>query len=143
MLIRRSLAVLIVITLLSVPGLRAQESPAVVKLPIAQLQKLSESGDAAAQNELGIRYRLGSDVDKDPTRAVFWFLKAAKQGYARAYFNLGAAYYNGDGVGINDSDACVWFLMAADAGDQRGLEAITRTRQEFSPARMSRCEALA
>jgi TPR repeat protein len=123
--------------------LSGQENAAVGKLPIAQLQKLADSGEPAAQNELGVRYRLGTDVDKDPARAVPWFAKAAKQGYAKAYFNLGAAYYNGDGVAINDSDACVWFLMAADAGEQRGQEALARTREQFTPARMTLCEVLA
>lgn len=119
-----------------------QEPSAVGKLPIEQLQKLADSGDAAAQNELGIRYRVGTDVDKDPAKAVPWFLKAAKQGYAKAYFNLGAAYYNGDGVPVNDQNYCAWFIFSADAGDKRGIEAVARTRQELLPARMNRCEVL-
>jgi uncharacterized protein len=123
-------------------GLRAQDSTSVSKLPIAKLVGLADSGDAAAQTELGIRYRLGTDVDKDPAKAVSWFLKAAKQGYAKAYFNLGAAYYNGDGVSVNDQDSCVWFTLSADAGDQRGEEAVARTRQEFTSSQMTRCEML-
>src|SRR5690242_16641150 len=77
------------ISFVLVASLVAQESKPVAKLPIAQLQTLAQSGHAAAQNELGIRYRLGDDVDKDPAQAVRWFFKAAKQGYAKAYFNLG------------------------------------------------------
>src|SRR5579862_7941221 len=117
--------------------LQAQDSASVSKLPITKLEALAESGDPAAENELGIRYRLGTDVDKDPGKAVFWFLKAAKQGYAKAYFNLGAAYYNGDGVNVNDEDSCVWFLLSADAGDQRAEEAVARTRQEFTTLQMT------
>ncbi len=123
--------------------LAAQETTPVGKLPIAQLQKLAETGDPAAQNELGVRYRMGTDVEKDPAKAVSWYLKAARQGYATAYFNLGAAYYNGDGVPANDQDSCVWFILAADAGDQRGQEALARTRQEMSKSRMTRCGVLA
>ena len=120
----------------------AQNHTAVGKLTISELQKLADSGDAAAQNELGIRYRLGDEVDKDPAKSIPWFFKAAKQGYAKAYFNLGAAFYNGDGVNVSDEDACVWFTLAADAGDQRGAEAIARTRQEFTPSQTTRCELL-
>ncbi len=124
-------------------ALVAQEAPIVGGLPIEQLQKLAESGDPAAQNELGIRYRVGTtDVDKDPAKAIPWFLKAAKQGYAKAYFNLGAAYYNGDGVPANDQNYCAWFIFSADAGDKRGIEAVARTRQELPPAQMNRCEVL-
>jgi uncharacterized protein len=119
----------------------AQET-AVAKMPLPELQKLAQDGDPAAQNEMGIRYRLGNDVDKDPSKAVGWFLKAAKQGFAKAYFNLGAAYYNGDGVKVNDDDACVWFNLAADAGDQRGEEAMARTKQEFTQTQITRCELL-
>jgi TPR repeat protein len=137
------LARFIVVSSVFIVSVVAQQSAPVAKLPIAQLQKLAESGDAAAQNELGIHYRLGDDVEKDPAKAVLWFLKAAKQGYAKAYFNLGAAYYNGDAVTINDSDACVWFMLAADAGDQRGQDALARTREQFTHDQMTHCELLA
>ncbi len=120
----------------------AQSVTTVANLPIAELQKRAHAGDAASQNELGVRYRLGTDVDKDPAKAIPWFAGAARQGYAKAYFNLGAAYYNGDGVNVDDEEACVWFTLAADAGDQRGEEAIARTRQEFTSPRMTRCELL-
>jgi hypothetical protein len=45
----------------------AQSSTPVGKLPIAQLQQLAESGDPAAENELGVRYQLGFDVERNPT----------------------------------------------------------------------------
>ena len=120
----------------------ASQENSLSKLPIAQLRQQAASGDPAAQNDLGVRYRLGTDVDKDLAKAISWFLKAAKQGYAKAYFNLGAAYYNGDGVNVSDQDACVWFTLAADAGDQRGQEAIARTRQAFTSGQMTHCELL-
>ncbi len=46
--------VLLVVVVMSI-SLSAQESSPVAKLPLAQLQKLADSGDPAAQNELGIR----------------------------------------------------------------------------------------
>ena len=120
----------------------AQSSTPVVRLPIADLQKQAQAGDPAAQNELGLRYRLGTDVEKDPAKAIPWFLKAARQGYAKAYFNLGAAYYNGDGVNVNDQDSCVWFMLAADAGDPRGQEAVDRMRRETPPRMVTECVVL-
>lgn len=117
-----------------------QESIPVGKLPTPQLQNLAEAGDPAAQNELGVRYLLGSDVEKNPVKAIPWFRKAAQQGYAKAYFNLGAAYYNGQGVAANDIDSCVWFNLAADAGDPRGQDAVERARQEQSHLRRLECE---
>jgi uncharacterized protein len=125
-----SIAVLLAATTLTGVTAFAQSSTKVAKLPIAELQKLADAGDPAAQNELGVRYSLGRDVEKDPAKAIPWYLKAARRGFAKAYFNLGAAYYNGDGVAISDKDSCVWFTLAADAGDPAGQEAVDRVRQD-------------
>jgi uncharacterized protein len=124
-------------------NLPAQDASPVSRLAIAQLQKLADAGDPAAQNELGVRFRLGTDVEKDPAKAVPWFLKAARQGYAKAYFNLGAAYYNGDGVPVDTQNSCAWFIFSADAGERRAEEALVRTKEELPTADMNRCEVLA
>ena len=143
--LRRHLAVLapFFLAVVALSTLHGQESQPVAKLSIAQLRKLADSGDAAAQNEMGIRYRLGNDVEKDPAKALPWFLKAAKQGYAKAYFNLGAAYYNGDGVPVNVQNSCAYFVFSADAGDERGAQALERSRQEITATEMNRCEVMA
>ena len=111
------------------------------ELSLSEVKTRAEAGDAVAQNELGIRYRLGIDVGKDPGKALAWFLKAAQQGNAKAYFNLGAAYYNGDGVPVNDEESCVWFMLAADAGDARGRDAVERVRRDEKPNGMVQCDA--
>jgi hypothetical protein len=136
------LCIIVVAFVLQAILLPAQTPTAVGKLPIAELQKQADAGDPAAQNELGLRYRLGTDVEKDPAKAVPWFLKAARQGYPKAYFNLGAAYFNGDGVRVSDQNSCVWFMLAADAGDARGEEAVERVRQEGPPRQLVDCEVL-
>ncbi len=89
-----------------------------------ELQKRAEAGDAAAQNELGVRYQLGiGGVNKDPGEALSWFHKAALQGYGKAMLNLGALSYNGDGNAGNTALALGWFLLAKDAGDSSGASA--------------------
>lgn len=112
------------------------------ELSISQLRERAEAGDPGAQNELGVRYRLGIDVEKDPAKAIPWFRKAAQQGNGKAYFNLGAAYYNGDGVAINDEESCVWFMLAADTGDRSGKDAVERVRRDEKPDGIVQCEAL-
>ncbi len=136
-------AILIASTAVLAASPRVQQTTSVANPSIAELQKLADSGDPAAQNELGVRYRIGADVEKDPAKAVTWYLKAARQGYAKAYFNLGAAYYNGDGVPVNIDDSCAYFIFSSDAGDQRGMEALARTRSETSVRELNKCEVLA
>lgn len=109
----------------------AQNPTPVGKLTIAQLQKLAESGDPAAENELGVRYGLGFDVEKNPTLQMEWLHKAAKQSYGQALFNIGAASYNA--VAGSRRTAMYWFLLAEDAGDSRGKEAVGQMQTEMSP----------
>jgi hypothetical protein len=134
---------ILLLVVLAVLPARPQSATPVGDLSLAELQKLADGGDPAAQNELGVRYRLGRGVDKDPAKAISWYLKAARQGYGTAYFNLGAAYYNGDGVSADDQNYCAWFIFSADAGDERGKEAFARTREELSVARLHHCEVIA
>src|SRR5664280_1941542 len=115
----------------------AQSPTPVGKLPIAQLQKLAESGDPAAENDLGVRYQLGFDVEKNPTLSEEWLHKAAKQGYGEALFNIGVASYNGDRVAGTRRTAMYWFLLAEDAGDVSGKEAVAHMQSEMSPTNLN------
>ena len=56
---------------------------------------LAETGDASAQNRLGLIYQHGEGVPQDDAEAVKWYLKAAEQGHADAQNNLGLIYQNG------------------------------------------------
>lgn len=64
---------------------------------IDALRERAEQGDAAAQYELGLGYKLGERVPQDAVEAARWYRLAAEQGYASAQYGLGSAYYSGDG----------------------------------------------
>ena len=50
---------------------------------------LANQGNASAQFNLGIMYRIGQGVPQDYAEAMKWYRKAAEQGDASAQFNLG------------------------------------------------------
>ena len=50
---------------------------------------LAETGDASAQNRLGLIYQNGEGVPQDDAEAIKWYLKAAEHGYTAAQNNLG------------------------------------------------------
>ena len=54
-----------------------------------EIKAKAGKGDAAAQNNLGVRYYSGEGVEKDLKKAVKWFQKAAEQGKEKAQNNLG------------------------------------------------------
>jgi TPR repeat protein len=80
------------------------------------VKQAAESGNAAAQAELGVRLQNGSAGAKDLPQAVDWFKQAAKQGNARAETNLGWLFLLGQGVSRDDQQALVLFREAAATG---------------------------
>ena len=61
-------------------------------LALENFVPLAESGDAAAQLELGVMYNFGQGVLQDDTEAVRWHRLSAEQGHARAQYYLGLMY---------------------------------------------------
>ena len=55
---------------------------------IRVFRTLAEQGNAKAQNVLGVMFRKGEGVPKNPARAHMWFSFAAKRGDARAKAEL-------------------------------------------------------
>jgi len=99
----------------------------------------AEQGNATAQVEVGLMFRLGA---QDKVEAVKWYRKAAKQENPDALFNLGAAYYNGDGVDSNIIAALAWFLLAQKFGSQPGADATERTKKEARTVESDACEEI-
>ena len=55
---------------------------------IRLFRPLAEQGNAKAQNVLGVMFRKGEGVPKNPARAHMWFSLAAKRGEAGARAEL-------------------------------------------------------
>ena len=88
-------------------------------------------GSARAQYRLGVAYRSGRGVEKDPAKAAFWFTKASKSGDQDAQFALGKLYLGGLGIERNQPRAMELLGLAARRGHQeakRTLERIGKSR---------------
>lgn len=88
-------------------------------MPIDQLAKAAQSGQAAAQFFLGNRYKAGQGVKQDQAQAFAWFKKAADQGVPSAQLNIGQMYANGVGVKQDLKTAKNYLMQAAKLGDNR------------------------
>ena len=120
-----------ILALLLVAGTALAQAPS----DLETLKAKAAAGDPAAQNSLGVRYRLGDGVERNKEESVRWFHAAAVQGNAKAMYNLGTAYYNGDGVAINDSISLRWFLLAQEFGDTQAADAVARAIAELDIGR--------
>ncbi|MCH8172943.1 MAG: sel1 repeat family protein [Proteobacteria bacterium] len=73
-------------------------------------------GDARAQHNLGVMYRVGRGVSENDEEAVRWYRLAAEQGYADAQLHLGLMYYKGEGVPRSNEEAVRLYHLAAGQG---------------------------
>lgn len=94
----------------------APAAPAPAEDDLAPLQARADAGDAAAQFQLGVRYRDGDGVGVSYAEAAQWFQRAAEQGNVPAQVDLGIFYRQGVGVAKDVDLAKVWFHAAARAG---------------------------
>ncbi len=79
-------------------------------------KKAVEQSYAAAQSNLGSKYREGKGVEKSYETAIKWYTKAAEQGNSQAQFNLGLMYDNGQGVKKSYKNAVKWYTKSAEQG---------------------------
>ena len=67
-------------------------TPAVETASLEQLKQMADTGDANAQNALGLHYATGEGVALNEKEAVRWFIKAAEQGNVLAQSKLGSIF---------------------------------------------------
>ena len=96
--------------------------PADLQEMVEELLPIAWSGDVAAQCCVGLAYRLGLGVARNPEEAARWFRLAADRGDGDACNQLGQMYRSGDCAGGPDHKAALWwFGAAAGHGDRRGF----------------------
>ncbi len=81
-----------------------------------QLDAIYRNGKAEDQFKYGQMYEEGNGVDRDYTKALNWYHRAADQKHREAQFKLGVMYANGLGVEKNVDRARSWLLAAATQG---------------------------
>jgi len=81
---------------------------------IGWIEKQAELGDLAAQNNLGVMYRRGVGVEKQPEKAFALFEKSAARGSTNGMLNLANMYKLGEGTPQNLELSYSWYNLAAD-----------------------------
>lgn len=89
-----------------------KKETAAVKLLI----RAASMGSVDAQIKLAGWYREGTNVDRNPRKAYYWYQQAAATGNTNAQCNLGWCHASGFGVPQNPRKAVYWFTSAANAG---------------------------
>jgi hypothetical protein len=79
-------------------------------------RKNAAQGKPWAQLHLGLAFRNGKGVERNPEEAARWFRKAAQQGDLESQFYLGLLYDKGEGVPQDYAEALKWYSKAANQG---------------------------
>jgi TPR repeat protein len=101
-------------------------------------RKVTETGNAATQLQLGLDYQNGNGVPQDDAKAAVWFRKAACQGNVDAQLKLSEAYYQGRGVPRDYMLAGWWMLKVAS---KRTAVAEAKLKERAAKAALGDAEA--
>jgi len=83
-----------------------------------ELLPAARSGNAEAEELIGVMYASGLGVERDDIRAFEWYLRAAMKGHAGAQSGVGWYYEVGRGLPAPDLvRAYMWYVLSAIGGD--------------------------
>ncbi len=83
-----------------------------------ELLPAARSGNAEAEELIGVMYALGLGVEQDDIRAFEWYLRASLKGHAGAQSGIGWYYEVGRGMPAPDLiRAYMWYTLSAIGGD--------------------------
>jgi TPR repeat protein len=68
------------------------------------------------QNDVGYAYYTGKGIEKDFSKAAYWYRKAAEAGWVTSQSNLCMMYIHGEGVPQDYAEAVNWCSKAAEQG---------------------------
>ena len=85
---------------------------------LSELRPAARSGNADAEELIGVMYAMGLGVERDHQRAFDWYLRSAMKGHPGAQSGVGWYYELGLGMPAPDLvRAYMWYVLSAIGGD--------------------------
>ena len=85
---------------------------------LEELRPAARSGNADAEELIGVMYAMGLGVPRDDIRAFDWYLRSAMKGHPGAQSGVGWYYEVGRGMPAPDLvRAYAWYVLSAIGGD--------------------------
>lgn len=109
----------------------------------AALWPAARSGNAEAEELIGVMYALGLGVERDDERAFEWYLRSAMKGHAGAQSGVGWYYEIGRGLPAPDLvRAYMWYALSAIGGDPDAAISIDEVRKKMTAEEIERAHVL-
>ncbi len=103
----------------------------------------ARSGNADAEELIGVMYALGLGVEKDLERAFEWYLRSSMKGHPGAQSGIGWYYEVGLGMPAPDLvRAYLWYALSAIGGDPDAAISLEDVTRKMSADEIERAKTL-
>ena len=104
----------------------------------------ARSGNADAEELIGVMYAMGLGVEQDYTRAFEWYLRSAMKGHPGAQSGLGWYYEVGRGLPAPDLvRAYMWYTLSAIGGDPDAAISLGEVVKKMTAEEIDKAHTLA
>jgi TPR repeat protein len=103
----------------------------------------ARSGNAEAEELIGVMYALGLGVEQDNIRAFDWYLRSAMKGHAGAQSGVGWYYETGLGLPAPDLvRAFLWYQLSTIGGDPDAAVSVRDVVKKMTPEQIEHAQQL-
>lgn len=107
-----------------------------------ELMPAARSGNADAEELIGVMYAMGLGVERDDERAFEWYLRASMKGHPGAQSGIGWYFEVGRGTAVDLVRAYLWYGLSAIGGDPDAAVSIEEVAKKMTPEQIRRAEVL-
>ena len=109
----------------------------------AELWPAARSGNADAEELIGVMYAMGLGVEQDYERAFEWYLRASMKGHPGAQSGVGWYYEVGLGMPAPDlTRAYMWYVLSAIGGDPDAAISQEEVVKKMTPEQIAKGNTL-
>ncbi|MEO9649915.1 MAG: tetratricopeptide repeat protein [Roseobacter sp.] len=103
----------------------------------------ARSGNAEAEELIGVMYAMGLGVVRDDQRAFEWYLRSAMKGHPGAQSGVGWYYEVGRGLPTPDlTRAYMWYTLSAIGGDPDAAISLEEVVKKMTPDEIEKAHIL-
>ncbi len=103
----------------------------------------ARSGNAEAEELIGVMYALGLGVEQDYVRAFDWYLRSAMKGHPGAQSGVGWYYEVGLGMPAPDLvRAFLWYQLSTIGGDPDAAISVEEVIKKMTPEQIEKAHDL-
>ena len=113
------------------------------KEAMEELMPAARSGNADAEELIGIMYAMGLGVERDDVRAFEWYLRSSMKGHPGAQSGVGWYYEIGRGLPAPDLvRAYTWYGLSAIGGDPDAAISQEEVIKKMTPEQIEKAHIL-